>query len=70
MQRVAFGLVLFWGQVVRWLIWSPGMTYEFVPASGATFGAIAGAIVAVVALRRERTRPSSQGIASAEALGP
>jgi MFS family permease len=69
-QRVAFGLVLFWGHVVRWLIWSPGMTYEFVPASGATFGAIAGAIIAVVALWRERTRPSSQGIASAEALGP
>jgi hypothetical protein len=61
-QRLGFGLVLFWGHLVRWLIWDPGMTDEFVPASGATFGAIAGAIVALIALRWERTRPSSEDI--------
>jgi hypothetical protein len=61
-QRLAFGLVLFWGQVVRMCIWSPGITDPFPPASGATFGAIAGAIMAVVAMRLERTRPSSEEI--------
>jgi hypothetical protein len=61
-QRLAFDLVLFGGYFVRWWIWSPGMTVPYVPASGATLGAITGAIIAVVAMRRERTRPSSEDI--------
>ncbi len=35
-QEFILGLVLFWGRVVRWWIWSPSMTDAFVPASGAT----------------------------------
>ena len=41
-------------------IWSPGMTDTFVPASGVTLARSAGAIVAAVAMRWERTRPSSE----------
>ena len=51
-QRFAFGIVLFWGQLVRWRIESPGMTDPFVPASGAIAGAIAGALIALVVLWR------------------
>ncbi len=57
-QRLAFGLVVFCGQVVRCCIESPGMTDQFVPASGATLGAIAGALVAIVAIWRQRARTS------------
>jgi hypothetical protein len=57
-QHLVFELVLFWCLFVRWWIWSPGMTVPYVPASGATFGAIAGAIIAVGAMWRERSRPS------------
>ena len=57
-HQFAFGLVLSWGQVVRYKIESPGMTDPYVPASGATSGAIAGAIIAAVARRADRTRPS------------
>jgi hypothetical protein len=63
-QDFTFDLVLSWGQVVRSRIWSPGMTDTFVPALGVTLGAIAGAIVAAVAMRWERLRPSSERIAS------
>jgi MFS family permease len=56
-QRLAFGLVLAWGQIVRSIIWSPGMTDPYVPAFGATVGAIAGGIVAAVAMRPQRTLP-------------
>jgi hypothetical protein len=63
-QEFTFDLVLSWGQVVRSRIWSPGMTDTFVPALGVTLGAIAGAIVAAVAMRWERSRPSSERIAS------
>jgi hypothetical protein len=45
-QQFAFGLVVSWGYFVRWRIWSPGMTDPFVPASGVSLGAIAGAILA------------------------
>jgi hypothetical protein len=58
-QRLAFGLVLTWGQIVRSIIWSPGMTDPYMPAFGATVGAIIGTIIAAVAVRRERTRTSS-----------
>lgn len=58
-QQFAFGLVLFCGQVVRFLIESPGLTDPYVPASGATMGAIAGAIIAAVAIRWDRSRPAS-----------
>jgi len=58
-QRLAFGLVLIWGQIVRSCIESPGLTDSFVPASGATCGAIAGAIIAAIAMRRPRAQPSS-----------
>jgi MFS family permease len=61
-QRVVFEIVVFWGYFVRWWIESPGMTVPFVPASGATFGAIAGAIIAVVVLWRTRTCPTSEDI--------
>ena len=63
-RRPAFGLVLFWGQVVRSWVASPGLTDSFVPASGATLGAMAGALGAAVAMRRERRRPSSVEAAS------
>jgi hypothetical protein len=62
-RQLAFGLVLFWGHVVRWNIWSPGMTDPHVPASGATLGAIVGAILAAAAMRLERTRPSASSLA-------
>jgi hypothetical protein len=56
-QRVAFELVQIWGMTVRWAIWSPGMTDPYVPAAGATLGAIAGSLIAAVSMRRVRTRP-------------
>lgn len=59
-QRFAFGLVLFCGQAIRFLIESPGLTDPYVPASGATTGAITGAILAAVAMRRDRTWPPSR----------
>ena len=58
-QRLTFELVQFWGMGVRWAIWSPGMTDPYVPAAGATLGAIAGSLIAAVAMSRERTRPSA-----------
>ncbi len=58
-QELTFGLLLSWGQIVRWWIWSPGMTEPDVPAAGATLGAIAGAVAAAIAMRWERNRPSS-----------
>jgi hypothetical protein len=61
-QGLAFGLVIFCGQVVRWCIVSPGMTSPFVPASGVTLGAITGALIAIVAIWRQRTRTSSGDI--------
>jgi hypothetical protein len=61
-QRLAFGLVVFCGQVVRWYIVSPGMTDPFVPASGVTLGSIAGALIAIVAIWRQRARTSSGNI--------
>jgi hypothetical protein len=59
-QQFAFGLVLFCGQGVRFLIQSPGLTDPYVPASGATMGAIAGAIIAAVVIRSDRSRPASE----------
>jgi hypothetical protein len=56
-QRLIFELVQFWGTGVRWAIWSPGITDPYVPAVGATLGAIAGSIIAAVAMRRVRIRP-------------
>jgi hypothetical protein len=61
-QRVVFEIVVFWGYFVRWSIESPGMTVQFVPASGATFGAIAGALIAVAVLWRAQARPMSEDI--------
>lgn len=57
-QHLVFELVLFCCLFVRWWIWSPGVTVPYVPASGATFGAIAGAIIAAVAMWRQRAQPS------------
>ncbi len=57
-QRLAFGLVLMCGYTVRWLIVSPGMTDPFVPAAGVSAGAIAGALIAAVALWQRRNRQS------------
>jgi hypothetical protein len=42
----------------------PGMTYPFVPASGVTLGAIAGALIAIVAMWRQRARTSAADISS------
>jgi hypothetical protein len=60
-QRSAFDLVVLCGYIVRWFIDSPGMTDHFVPALGATAGAIAGTIIAAVALWLGRKRPSLEG---------
>ena len=62
MQRLAFGLVVFWGQVVRWCIVSPGMTVPFVPVSGVTLGGMTGALIAIVVIGWQRARTSSGDI--------
>jgi peptidoglycan/LPS O-acetylase OafA/YrhL len=59
-QQFAFGLVLYWGQVVQYFIASPGITDPNLPASGATMGAIAGAIIAAIAMRRDGTQSPSE----------
>jgi hypothetical protein len=45
------------------------MTDPYVPASGVTYGAIAGSIVAAAALKSVRPRPSPRGACESD-VGP
>jgi MFS family permease len=58
-HRFAFGLILSWGELVRWYIESPGMTDPLVPAAGAALGALAGAIIATFCMRWKRNPTAS-----------